>query len=91
MYIYRTYQPARRYPNFHEHYPISGLLPINSTKLEPSTCSERTCEYSPSSQHSIWISRQELHGCNCCIYNEQLVSDGTKWKINGVDYGMYNV
>merc|ERR1712198_35719 len=44
-----------------------GVLPIDTVKLEPSTCSERICKYSFSSQHSSWISKQFLPGCNCCV------------------------
>jgi len=63
-----------------------GILPIDTIKLEPSTCSNRTCEYSRSSQHSSWISTQVLPGCNCCVLDGELVSDGYSWEVDGVEY-----
>lgn len=33
-----------------------GLNKLNSTKLEPSTCSQRTCYFADSLPHSSWIS-----------------------------------
>merc|ERR1719300_672451 len=62
------------------------MLPIDTIKLEPSTCSNRTCEYSRSSQHSSWISTQVLPGCNCCVLDGELVSDGYSWEVDGVEY-----
>jgi len=56
-----------------------GVLPIDTVKFEPSTCSERTCEYSFSSQHASWISNQLFHGCNCCIIDGELIPDGASW------------
>jgi len=63
-----------------------GILPINTTKLEPSTCSERTCEYSPSFQHSSWISTQVLSGCNCCVIDGILVPNGFSWNIEDEEF-----
>jgi len=63
-----------------------GIFPINTTKLEPATCSETTCQYSRSSQYSSWISIQKLPGCNCCVHNGSLVGDGAFWYIGGERY-----
>jgi len=63
-----------------------GILPIGEIKLEPSTCSKRTCEYSASSQHSSWISTQILPGCNCCVVDGKLVPDGYSWFIDRQEY-----
>jgi len=63
-----------------------GILPINEIKLEPLTCSERTCKYSTSSQHSSWISTQILPGCNCCVVDGKLVPDGHSWFIDWQEY-----
>jgi len=57
-----------------------GISFTGTAKLEASTCSVRTCEYSNSSLHSSWISRQEINGCNCCIHNGTLIADGTEWE-----------
>ena len=35
-----------------------GLQPLGTLKLEPSTCSQRTCDYSNSSTHTVWNSKQ---------------------------------
>ena len=66
-----------------------GILPIDEIKLEPSTCSKRTCEYSASSQHSSWISTQILPGCNCCDVDGKLVPDGYSWFIDRQEYGKF--
>ena len=55
--------------------------------MEPSTCSERTCEYSATSQHSSWISRQVFPGCKCCVLDSKLVPDGYSWESEGEEYG----
>jgi len=58
-----------------------GLQALNSTALQPATCSERQCirpEYAP---FAVWISspytdprtEKEIEGCDCCkIYDEKL-------------------
>ena len=66
---------------------FKGILPIETVKLEPSTCSERTCQYSESSLHSSWISSQVLPGCNCCVVDGKLVPDGFSWRVEDEQFG----
>jgi len=52
-----------------------GLNPVNTIKLDPSTCSERTCR--PGKPTSLWSSCPVIPGeTNCCIYNNTLISNG---------------
>jgi len=62
------------------------LHSINTTVLEHSTCSERTCFYAPSLPHTIWKSKQVTAGCNCCELNGKLVQDGHEWFEFGVGF-----
>jgi len=63
-----------------------GILPTDTVKLEPSTCSERTCKYSVSSTHSSWISTQVLSGCKCCVVDGILVPDGFSWIVEDEEF-----
>lgn len=57
----------------------SGLNKLNATKLEPSTCSRRTCYFANSLPYSSWVSSKIHEGCDCCELNGELVKDGYTW------------
>merc|ERR1719450_226061 len=55
----------------------TGLHSLNSSIIEPKTCSERSCFYSPSLSHSTWISTPVFQdSCDCCVHNGSMVPDG---------------
>ena len=41
-----------------ELYFLEGLSPVNSSRLEESTCSKRTCHFSSSISHAVWMSEK---------------------------------
>ena len=41
-----------------ELYLLKGLSPVNSSRLEESTCSKRTCHFSSSISHAVWVSEK---------------------------------
>ena len=69
-------------------YDEEGLVPLGSSKLEKSSCSERTCFYSKSLPHSTWISKQVLGGCGCCEVEGKLVKDGYMWAVGDETLGI---
>ena len=47
-----------------------GLSHLNISKLEPETCSERTCNYSKSWPFAIWMSTQvKIKNDLICLYS----------------------
>jgi len=52
-----------------------GLNPVNTIKLDPSTCSIRTCR--PGQPTSLWSSCPVISGENCCLLNNKtLIANG---------------
>jgi len=52
-----------------------GLHPVNTTKLDPSTCSQRTCR--PGNPTSLWSSCPVIPGgIDCCPFNDTLIANG---------------
>ena len=80
-----------------------GLSRVNSTKLDPKTCSERICQSSEYLLYATWISSkvhistsifckrrfilQVESGCNCCEVNGELVPDKQTWVVGEETYG----
>merc|ERR1719450_154062 len=64
----------------------TGLWTLETIKLEPSTCSQRTCHFSETLPHSIWQSEQVVSGCDCCEVNGELLKDATEWTENGTQF-----
>jgi len=47
------------------------LFPVGSSKLEPRTCSWKTCR-----EGNVWTTRPQLKGkCGCCIFDNKLIAD----------------
>merc|ERR1711874_150143 len=63
-----------------------GLFAVKTTKLEPKSCSQRVCYYRDALLFSTWISSKVLSGCDCCVVDGQLVSDGHSWVQDGKVY-----
>jgi len=63
-----------------------GLSALETTKLEPKSCSQRLCYYKDALLSSTWISSKVLSGCDCCVVDGQLVSDGHSWVKDGKVY-----
>merc|ERR1719312_362846 len=66
----------------------TGLQVLGTEVYQPSTCSQRTCFYEKYLPFSLWISKQILPGCDCCLRRdpkgkEYLVADGTTWVVDG--------
>merc|ERR1719312_2472014 len=67
----------------------TGLEVLGTEVYQPSTCSQRTCFYEKYLPFSLWISKQILPGCDCCLRRdpktgkEYLVADGTTWVVDG--------
>jgi len=52
-----------------------GLIPVNTIKLDPSSCSERTCR--PGNPTSLWSTCPVIPGeINCCLFNHTLIANG---------------
>jgi len=66
-----------------------GLQPVETTALQPSTCSKRECVRFEDTPFAVWISRPipGLKGCDCCkVYDEDeeiLIEDKGEITING--------
>jgi len=67
-------------------YDEDGKVPLNSTKYEPGSCSQRVCHYSQSLRFSVWISSQITEGCDCCLVNGKLKKDKETWVQNDQTY-----
>ena len=65
-------------------------MPLGSSKLEKSSCSERTCFYSEALPHSTWISKKVVDGCGCCEVDGKLVEDGHIWTVGNDTLGLEN-
>ena len=88
---------------FHFSSICKGLSRVNSTKLDPKTCSERICQSSEYLLYATWISSkvhistsifckrrfilQVESGCNCCEVNGELVPDKQTWVVGEETYG----
>jgi len=70
----------------------TGLQMLGTEVYQPSTCSQRTCFYDKYLPFSLWISKQVLPGCDCCLRydpktrGKHLVEDGTTWIVDGKVY-----
>jgi len=52
-----------------------GHHPVNTIKLDPSSCSERTCR--PGNPTSLWSTCPVIPGeINCCLFNNTLIANG---------------
>ena len=67
-----------------------GLSELRTSKLIPSTCSERSCFYSSAMPFAIWTSKQVLPGCECCEVNGTLVPEGHSWEEFGKNFLQYS-
>jgi len=76
-----------------------GLQGLNSTELQPATCSERKCIRPVNAPYAVWISEtyidpksgEEIEGCDCCEINDEklgkiLVADKAVFIMGGEEF-----
>ena len=54
----------------------TGLQPIKSENLDPTTCTQSYCQPSRTKKQPYWETRQMYETCDCCMYNGTMVPPG---------------